>query len=572
MDQSAEARDGLSKRCQDLAVLSSLVPGLFHRQHEIPDVVGAEQALIAALLATPEFLSQAQQRALLHSVASVWQSQYCLNLFGRPGPPSTSQDAALLRFGSKLARFGLWFSHIDVEDLAASGFAEAAIVQAVSTVAIGHFLCTLAESLAPGLDNGLETVLPLPEATADHPEWKECQGPYIPMPLDLSETLQPSFRTLVGLFGFVPGLIRIQAIHPRIVVAQVGLLEALLGSEEHLSQVQKQQILMALSARNCNSYLVAVHAQILNLLGVQLEDCDRIVESLEQAPLLPRDRILLQELTRFRIGCVSGRTPVNMGLLRSHGFSDAQIVEGVTVAALANLLAAVQFGLGPVPDFPLRRVFAPNDLHPSQADFRRTPKEPTIDDPDSALVGRVKSGDADAFEALVRLHSRRVFCALFGLLGNAEDARDATQDVFLKAYQHIGSFESRSRFSTWVTSIAINTGRELLRRRRPSESLDDDGDDLDFRPRQIQSWIDNPEQSMAKAEVDNLVRASVLRLPEKYRVAVLLRDINQLPTEEAAVALGLSIPALKARVLRGRLMLREALAPHFNGSRGARDV
>jgi RNA polymerase sigma-70 factor (ECF subfamily) len=158
------------------------------------------------------------------------------------------------------------------------------------------------------------------------------------------------------------------------------------------------------------------------------------------------------------------------------------------------------------------------------------------------------------------------------MLGNAEEARDATQDTFLKAFEHIGKFEARSRFSTWLMSIAINTGTELLRRRRPIESLDESEDEKSFRPRQVQSWVDDPEQVLAKSQVNALVRKGVLRLPEKYRVALLLRDINQLSTEDTAGALGLSIPATKARVLRGRLMLRESLAPHFSRAGGDRYV
>jgi len=144
-----------------------------------------------------------------------------------------------------------------------------------------------------------------------------------------------------------------------------------------------------------------------------------------------------------------------------------------------------------------------------------------------------------------------------------DDARDLTQDVFLKAFENIGRFQGRSKFSTWLTSIAINTGTELLRQRKPSESLAEMEEDEGFRPRQVQRWEDNPEQMCSASQVNDLVREAILRLPEKYRVAVLLRDINQLSTEEAAAALDLSIPALKARVLRGRLMLRESLAPHF---------
>ena len=168
----------------------------------------------------------------------------------------------------------------------------------------------------------------------------------------------------------------------------------------------------------------------------------------------------------------------------------------------------------------------------------------------------------DAFEELVRRHTRRVFGVLAGIVGNMDDVRDVMQDVFLKAYEHIKRFQGRSKFSTWLTSIAINTGTELLRQRRPTESLAEDEDE-DFRPRQVQSWEEDPEQLLAASQRSQLVREAILRLPQKYRIAVVLRDINQLSTEDAAAALGIGVPALKARVLRGRLMLRESLAPHF---------
>jgi RNA polymerase sigma-70 factor (ECF subfamily) len=102
----------------------------------------------------------------------------------------------------------------------------------------------------------------------------------------------------------------------------------------------------------------------------------------------------------------------------------------------------------------------------------------------------------------------------------------------------------------------------MLRQRKPVVALDDVAEE-DFRPRQVMAWAEDPEAQFAAAQMKALVRDAVLRLPQKYRVAVLLRDINQLATEDVADALGLSVPALKARVLRGRLMLRESLAAHF---------
>ena len=95
------------------------------------------------------------------------------------------------------------------------------------------------------------------------------------------------------------------------------------------------------------------------------------------------------------------------------------------------------------------------------------------------------------------------------------------------------------------------------------ESLDEPaGSDEDFRPRQIRAWQDDPEQAHSKEEIRQIVERGIMVLPPKYRIAIVLRDIEQIPTEEVARQLGLSVPALKSRVLRGRLMLRESLAPH----------
>jgi RNA polymerase sigma-70 factor, ECF subfamily len=168
----------------------------------------------------------------------------------------------------------------------------------------------------------------------------------------------------------------------------------------------------------------------------------------------------------------------------------------------------------------------------------------------------------EAFEDLINRHSRRVYRSLVGVLGNPEEARDAMQETFLKAFQHIGEFQQRSKFSTWLISIATNTALQLVRERKPQQSISDEGLE-GFRPKEIRAWADDPEQLYSKAEIRALVEGTVMRLPAKYRVVLMLRDIEQLPMEEAASALGLTISAFKARLLRGRLMLREALSSHF---------
>ena len=188
-------------------------------------------------------------------------------------------------------------------------------------------------------------------------------------------------------------------------------------------------------------------------------------------------------------------------------------------------------------------------------------------DPDAPLVARAKSGDMVAFERLVELHGRRVYRMILGITGNESDTEDGVQNTFLKAYQKIGEFQGNSKFSSWLLRIAMNEGLEVLRRRRSkfNQKLDewDAADEETFHPKSVRPWDENPEEMYSQAEVRELVEREIMKLPAKYRVVVMLRDLDQLNTEEAATALGLNVATLKTRLLRGRLMLREALAPHF---------
>ena len=132
----------------------------------------------------------------------------------------------------------------------------------------------------------------------------------------------------------------------------------------------------------------------------------------------------------------------------------------------------------------------------------------------------------------------------------------------MKAFQHIGDFERRSRFSTWLVRIAINTAIQRVRGRKEVSSLEEE--DGEFRPRNIQAWQPDPEQCCSKEEMRRLIEKEIIKLPMKYRLVLILRDVEELSTAEAASALGLGVPALKARLVRGRLMLREALVPYFS--------
>lgn len=184
-------------------------------------------------------------------------------------------------------------------------------------------------------------------------------------------------------------------------------------------------------------------------------------------------------------------------------------------------------------------------------------------DDDLPLLDRVLAGDAQAFEDLVQRHKRRVYRVTIAITGNQEDAEEAMQDTFLKSYRHLGEFKRESKFSTWLTRIAINEALQTRRRHRTTESLDEPVmTDEGVMPKQLEDWQD-PERIYAKEEIRKIVEQAIQSLPATYREAFVLRDVEGLSTEEAAEALRLSIPALKSRILRARLMMREALAVHF---------
>lgn len=196
-------------------------------------------------------------------------------------------------------------------------------------------------------------------------------------------------------------------------------------------------------------------------------------------------------------------------------------------------------------------------------------------DADAKFVEQARAGDAAAFEELVKRHQRRVYRVLLGITGNMAEAEDATQNAFLKAYLNLRGFKEEARFSTWLTRIAINEGLQRLRSREKNvDSLDDPGPEgeEEFRPKQVQAWDDNPEQRYTKAEVRELLEREIMKLPVKYRVVVVMRDLEEASTAETAEALDLTEEAVKTRLLRGRLMLREALAPVFRRERPATEI
>lgn len=260
--------------------------------------------------------------------------------------------------------------------------------------------------------------------------------------------------------------------------------------------------------------------------------------------------------------------------LQKFGFTEEQILECEVVTALNNFANTLQMGLGIEPDFQPPLVFQENKPYLPDATRRHTESghvpsaSDPLQDPDAGLVAQAQGGKLEAFEELVRRHTQLIYRTLTAILGNQVEAQDAMQDALLAAFKHIGGFQGRSKFSTWLVSIARNAALQRLRRRKDFESLDEGGyeEDRDFRPRQVRAWEANPEQRYSNLETRQLIEKGIMELPVKYRVVVMLRDIEQLSTDEVARQLGLSVPTVKIRLLRGRLMLREWLSPHFTTS------
>jgi RNA polymerase sigma-70 factor (ECF subfamily) len=186
-------------------------------------------------------------------------------------------------------------------------------------------------------------------------------------------------------------------------------------------------------------------------------------------------------------------------------------------------------------------------------------------DDDVSLIERVLAGDRRAFEPLVRRHERRVFRVTLAVLGNVEDAEEAMQDTFVKAFRHIGQFRRESRFTTWLTRIAVNEALQKRQSRKDFVSLDDsrdipEGAEEQIAPRRFEAWRTDPERQYGKQELRQIIEKAVCSLPAIYGEAFVLRDIEEMSAEESAEAIGITVGALKSRLLRARLMMREALA------------
>jgi RNA polymerase sigma-70 factor (ECF subfamily) len=190
---------------------------------------------------------------------------------------------------------------------------------------------------------------------------------------------------------------------------------------------------------------------------------------------------------------------------------------------------------------------------------------------DLVLLTQLRAGSEDAFTDLVRANTGRLLAVARRILRQDQEAQDAVQEAFVCAFKALPGFAGECRISTWLHRITVNACLMRLRRRvrRPEESIEDllpayhaDGHTVE----QFQPWDDSALARLEKNEMRSLVRSSIDRLPETYRTALLLRDIEEMDSDEAAALLGITPNALKIRVHRGRQALRTLLEPHVRST------
>jgi RNA polymerase sigma-70 factor (ECF subfamily) len=180
------------------------------------------------------------------------------------------------------------------------------------------------------------------------------------------------------------------------------------------------------------------------------------------------------------------------------------------------------------------------------------------------LVAALRRREPDAFETLFETYSDKAYRLAVGLLENETEADCVVQDTFLRVLERLDQFEERAQLSTWLYRVAYNLSIDRLRQRRPMVTMADDADDdMIPSPAVLVDWEHLPEDLLTESELAVELNTAIAALPEKFRVVFILREIEGLSTEETAVITNLSLSAVKVRLHRARLFLRERLAESF---------
>jgi RNA polymerase sigma-70 factor, ECF subfamily len=193
--------------------------------------------------------------------------------------------------------------------------------------------------------------------------------------------------------------------------------------------------------------------------------------------------------------------------------------------------------------------------------------------PDEELVTLAKSHNYSAFEELMKRYEKGIFNLAMRITKNTQEAEEILQDTFFSVFRNIEGFREESSFKTWVYKVATNYALMKLRKKRQiskvflDEPLMVEGEEI---PRDIADWSGNPEDLYEKQELRKILKEAVDSLPEIYQTVFWMRDVNGLSNQEVADILGLSLPAVKSRILRARILLREYLTKYFKDGKSGR--
>jgi RNA polymerase sigma-70 factor (ECF subfamily) len=193
---------------------------------------------------------------------------------------------------------------------------------------------------------------------------------------------------------------------------------------------------------------------------------------------------------------------------------------------------------------------------------------------EAGLIARILAGEKELFHELIRPYERMVYLTLLAIVKNEADAEDAVQEAVISSYRYLSSFRGHAKFSTWLTTIAINEGRKRLRKAKTAaeESIEEEveGQDGDFTPAPLTDWREVPLEALERKELREALRTAVAELPDIYRHVFILRDLEELNIEETSQAMGISVGVVKVRLHRARIMLQKRLVPYLKTAAPAR--
>jgi RNA polymerase sigma-70 factor (ECF subfamily) len=185
---------------------------------------------------------------------------------------------------------------------------------------------------------------------------------------------------------------------------------------------------------------------------------------------------------------------------------------------------------------------------------------------EATMIAAILAGETQVYHELIRPYERSVYMMALSYMKNEADAEDVAQEAFVRAFRHLASFRAEAKFSTWLISITLNEARSRLRRQSVvrMESLNESLDgEKGISPALLRDWREIPSEAVEREEIRQIIQQAVENLPDIYREVFLLRDVEELNINETAEALNISIPSVKVRLHRARMMLQKQLVPQL---------